>query len=216
MKWSEARFRWGWLGAVLGGLTYILLNVLIEIFFPDHWSGSGTTLVSFDYTEFSRVLWLPTALLLSGLGGAYQHQSSWLGRLGKSGFLLAAAGFSLHILGNIIEFSLFGLLFVPSAGSFQTGSAGSQLGYNISGYGTILQLAGLLLLGVGSLRSTGPRIWRWAMFAIGLIYAMVLPFYFGGPLLLMVHTVAYGTAWIILGYLLWKEKPGTRASPSQG
>lgn len=80
--------RWSWLLVVLGGISYIALNAIIEIFFPDHWSGSDTTLIGMSYTDFSRLLWVPMALLLAGLIGIYKHLSEPLGRLGRSGHLL--------------------------------------------------------------------------------------------------------------------------------
>ncbi len=50
---SKLVCRWSWLGAMLGGLTYIALSALLELVFADHWSGSGTTLLGFNYADYS-------------------------------------------------------------------------------------------------------------------------------------------------------------------
>jgi hypothetical protein len=84
--------RWPAFSAILGGLTYLLLHLAIETAFPDHWSGSPDRLLGMSYAGWSRLLWIPSALLLSGLIGIYRHVAHALGRLGKWGFRLAAAG----------------------------------------------------------------------------------------------------------------------------
>lgn len=189
---------------VLGGLTYMLINVLLEIYFPDHWAGSPTRLLGFSYADWSRLLWIPIALLLAGLTGVYAHLSRFVGWLGKAGFILAVIGFGLEIFGNLIEFWAFGLLFVPFMGEFRTGSEGSQLGYSISGYGAMFIMSGLLLLGIASLRSNMPIRWRFLLFSIGLVYASSLYFFFVE--LLALHAILFGLSWIVVGYFLWKDK----------
>ena len=206
--------RWSWLLVVLGGISYIALNAIIEIFFPDHWSGSDTTLIGMSYTDFSRLLWVPMALLLAGLIGVYKHLSEPLGRLGRSGHLLASVGLILAIFGNIIEFWVCGRLLVPLLGPFRTGGDCSNFGYSISGYGTIFLMVGLLLLGVAGLRSNLSTRWRVALFTTGLIYVSALLFYIIEPQLLVIHAILFGTAWIFIGYLLREDKlRGTPAEP---
>jgi hypothetical protein len=195
---------WSWLGAVLGGLTYLVLNVLLEIYFPDHWAGSPSRVLDFSYADYSRLLWIPALLLLFGFTGIYNYVSKSVGRLGKLGFLIAVAGFGLDILGNLIEFWLFGFLLVPFLGEFRTGSDGSQFGYEVSGYGTMFLMVGLLLFGIACLRSTLPVRWRLLPFAIGVIYVTVLFFFFAE--LIIIHAIIFGLSWILLGYFLWKDK----------
>jgi len=192
-----------WLGAILGGFTYLGLNVLIEIAFPDHWAGSPTRLLGMSYVGWSRLLWIPDGLLLIGLIGLYRHLSKALGRLGKAGFWLAMIGSGLHILGNIIEFWVFGLFLVPLLGKFVTGSTGSNFGYAISGYGGLLYLAGLLIFGLANLKADLPARWRVLPFALGLIYASIIIFFLADLVeLLPLHAVLFGANWILVGYLL--------------
>lgn len=157
---SKFILHWCWLGAVLGGLIHLVLNALIEIYFPEHWAGSPSRLFGFSYADYSRLLWIPALLLLVGLTGVYKRVSKFVGRLGKIGFLLAVVGFGLELLGNLIEFWIFGLFLVPFLGEFQTGSDGSQVGYTVSSYGTMFLIVGLLLFGIACLRSTLPIRWR--------------------------------------------------------
>ena len=203
-----------WLGAVLGGLLYLGLNVLIEIYFPEHWAGSPARLFGFSYADYSRLLWIPALLLLFGLIGVYKQVSKFVGRWGKIGFGLAAVGFGLEILGNLIEFWVFGLLLVPFLGAFQTGSDGSQFGYAVSGYGTMFLMVGLLWFGIACLRATLPIRWRVYPFTVGIIYVTVLFFYFAD--LLTIHAILYGLCWIAVGYFLWKDNFAVSNSPNSG
>ena len=202
---SKFALRWGWVGAFLGGVTYLALNVAIELYFPDHWAGSPARLLGFSYADYSRLLWILSIFLLLGLTGVYVTLSNSIGWLSKIGFLLAAIGIGLEILGNIIEFWIFGIFLVPFLGEFRTGSAGSQFGYEISSYGTMFLMVGLLLFGVSCLRSTLPLRWRVLPFIIGLISATVLFFYFAE--LLMIHAIIFGASWVLLGYLLRRDRP---------
>ena len=85
----------------------MVLSAAIEVYFPGHWADSPIRRLEISYTNYSRLLWIPSAHLLIGLTGFYGHQKSSIGRLGKVGFLLAAIGFRLDIRGNIIEFTSF-------------------------------------------------------------------------------------------------------------
>lgn len=203
MKLTPFSLRLGWLGSFLGGLTYLTLSAAIEIYFPDHWAGSPSRLLGFSYAQYSRLLWIPSILLVFGLTGVYSHLSSSIGQLGRVGYLFAATGFGLDIFGNIIEFTLFGLLLVPSLGEFRTGSPGSQFGYQVSGYGTSFLMVGLLIFGIAGLRSTLPFRWRILPFTIGLVYATGLILFFAG--LMAVHAFAYGLSWMVLGFFLWYD-----------
>lgn len=201
---SKFILRWSWLGAALGGLTYLGLHALLETYFPEHWAGSPSRLFGFSYADYSRLLWIPSLLLLLGLVGIYKHASKFVGRLGKLGVFLAVSGFGLDILGNFIEFWLFGFLLVPFLGQFRTGSDGSQFGYEVASYGALLLMIGLLLFGTACIRSTLPARWRALPLVIGLIYATVLVFYFAD--LLIIHAIIFGLSWVLLGYFLWQDK----------
>ncbi len=206
--------QWSWLAALLGGAVYLGLNVLIEVLFPDHWAGSPDRLLGWGYADFSRLLWIPSTLQLLGLTGIFVHLSGAVNRLAKIGFAIAAVGYSLEIVGNLIEFWIFGLLLVPYLGDFLTGSAGSQLGYTVSSFGTLFLMVGLLLLGIAYLRAALPRRWRFLPLVIGLIHAAILPSYFMG--LLAAHAVAFGLGWMGLGYFLWRDKSRLMAEPALG
>jgi hypothetical protein len=42
-----------WLAAVLGGFTYLLLHLIIELAFPEHWAGSLTRLLGMSYAGWA-------------------------------------------------------------------------------------------------------------------------------------------------------------------
>jgi hypothetical protein len=64
-------------------------------------------------------------------------------------------------------------------------------------------MAGLLIIGIASLRSTLPFIWRILPFTIGLAYATGLNFFFAG--LIAVHAFDDGLSWMVLGFFLWND-----------
>lgn len=196
--------RWSSLSAILGGVTYLVLNVLIETYFPDHWAGSPDRLLGFSYADWSRLLWIPTALLLIGLSGLYHRVQYALGKLGKLGYWLTVSGFGLDILGNFIEFWLFGVLLVPFIGQFTTGSPGSNLGYTVGSLGALLGILGLLLFGVACARSQVPALWRVLPLLIAL--AAISSFFLYFAELMTIHAVLYGVCWLATGYFLLSDK----------
>jgi hypothetical protein len=196
-----------WLAALLGGLTYLLIQFAIESAFPDHWAGSPDRLLGMSYAGWSRLLWIPEALLLIGLIGVYRHLAEALGKLGKTGYWLAVAGFGLNILGIVIEFWIYGLFLVPIVGEFRTSSAGSNLGYAIASVGGMILIVGLLIFGIACLRARIPTRWRFTPLAISISYATILYFFFTNQM--VVHGLLYGTSWMLAGYFLQRDSQHT-------
>ena len=192
--------RWPPISAALGGFSYLLLHLAIETAFPEHWAGSPDRLLGMSYAGWSRLLWIPSALLLSGLIGIYRQVAHALGRLGIWSFRLAAAGFILEIAGGVIEFWIFGLLLVPLAGEFTTGSAGSNFGYAVASLGTLAGILGLLLFGIACLRAALPTHWRVLPLLIAAAGFSILPLFFAD--LIAIHVVVYGVGWMAAGYFL--------------
>jgi hypothetical protein len=189
--------------AFIGGLTHLVLNLAIELAFPDHWSGSPDRLLGMSYAAWSRLLWIPSVLLLVALIGVYRQLRHALGGLGKMGFWIAATGSGLASLGLIIEFWIVGVFLVPVLGAFRTGSPGSLLGYEINFYGSMLNILGLLILSAAALRLDLPRRWRVLPAALALTSASVFYFFFAE--LIWIHAVLYGLVWIITGSVLVQE-----------
>ena len=190
---------------MLGGITHLLLNVLVEVYFPDHWAGSPTRLLGMSYAGWSRLLWIPDALLLIGLAGLYRHLAHGLGKLSRWGYWLAAAGFGLRIAGNLIEFWVFGVFLIPFLGEFTTGSTGSQLGYSVASIGAMLGILGLLIFGITCLSAALPTRWRILPLWVSLSFLSIFYFYFKGQL--AIHAVLYGVSWMLIGYYLLQDEP---------
>lgn len=191
------------LAAILGGLTYLLLNVSIELAFPDHWVGSPTRLLGISYAGWSRLLWLPALLILIGFMGLYKYLAYALGKLGKVAYWFIVAGFGLDILGSVLEFWVYGVFLVPFIGEFTTGSAGSQLGYEIASIGSMFSILGLLLFGIACARAALPTRWRVLPVLLSLIALSVFYFFFSSYFI--IYIVLYAAIWITIGYFLRRE-----------
>lgn len=182
---------------MMGGLTYAAINLAIDTAFPDHWAGSPDRLLGWGYADWSRLLWIPSALLLVGFTGIYHRLQPHLGRLGTAGFRISAAGLTLEILGLVIEFWIFGLLLVPWTGEFNTGSPGSNFGYTVNGIGTLLLMIGLLLFAPGVQRTGAPPFWR--VWSILIALSTLSAFYFFFADLMEIHALLHGLLWIAAG-----------------
>lgn len=191
--------RWLAVCAGLGGLSYTAANLAIEYGFPDHWAGSPDTLLGWGYAAWSRLLWIPTALMLIGFIAIHQQLRPQTGKLGTTGFWLTTTGFLLDILGLVIEFWLFGLFLVPWTGAFQTGSPGSNLGYAINGIGSMLLMIGLVISALACLRATIPPRWRIVFGLLALSSLSSFYFYFTNRM--AVHFVIHGFIWIAAGLI---------------
>lgn len=135
--------------------------------------------------------------------GTYHHLAHAFGRLGKIGYWLTAVGFALDILGGLIEFWVYGVFLVSFVGEFTTGSAGSQLGYEIASYGSMVGIVGLVLFGIACLRAALPKPWRVLPLLISLVALSIFYFFFVD--LLVVHAPLYGVVWMAAGYFLWSD-----------
>ncbi len=89
--------RMGGPAAILGGVLFSVMWVI------DEFVKSGTLSETFFESRWSHyIFWVPSmALLAVGVAGLYLHQSRRFGKLGKAGFYLSLAGFSVGAIGGL-------------------------------------------------------------------------------------------------------------------
>jgi hypothetical protein len=177
---SSNWIRWGRLAAMLGGATF-MVDGLLELAF----SGSGPVHLG---VETSGVQSVALLLLLSGMVGFHALQRGSYGLVGRMGFFMLVAGFSVDVLGKA------GIL--PASAAFE----------RLLIIGVLAIMLGFVLYGAATLRAG--ILPRWC--GVGFIVGPALPIVIdpgGGALL--------GLLWVALGYALWSRRgePSERPVP---
>ena len=186
---TSSLFRWGGLAAMVGGVLYIL-GELMDIYNfglsgEEEFSAVAATA---SYAIETWIFLLGTLLVLFGLFGLYDRQSEAAGPLGLAGFLVAFLGTALAVGASWGD----ALIVVPvlADAAPELLDAGPPSGYALS-FGIFA--LGWLLFGVAALRA---RVYpRWA--ALLLIGGAVLSF-----LPLPLSTAPFGLAVAWMGFAL--------------
>lgn len=198
---SSDLIRWGGLAAMVGGLLYILAELLdiynFVLLGEEEFSAVAAT------ASFAIETWLfllGTLLVLFGLFGLYARHSEAAGTLGLAGFLVAFLGTAL-VVGNFWDQAFIVPILVDTAPELL--DAGPPLGIILS-FGIFA--LGWLLFGVAALRA---RVYpRWA--ALLLIVGAVLSF-----LPLPLSTAPFGVAVAWLGLILFTGRDASGEQPSR-
>ncbi len=181
MSWSSAT-RWGMPGAILSGVTFIILSLL-----------SLATPEPAAYLDvIFGVAWLSTVLPVAGLHVAQEGRYGLLGRVGSATLVGGAVATFLGALA-IATGSVFlgGLLFIV---------------------GGLLLLAGLVVLGIATLRARVLPRWCGAALILALPLTALAGPLTGGILQARSNSGDYpgviviGLLWLGLGYALWSRR----------
>jgi hypothetical protein len=203
---SSKLIRWGGRAAVLGGILFAAMFVLINLMIYGLKAIRGPFLESH---AFAHMLDAPMFLLLAvGALALYLRQKEHFGRLGKAGFYLTFSGFALATIGGLTiivvglsvseEATLGALDVLTHPLSMLLYSVGSVLFGIATLRASVLPRAGALLLVIG-----GPLWFFGPPFFSSLIdgredWLLVLP--------AMVPAVLFGGGWTLLGHALRSEK----------
>jgi hypothetical protein len=201
---SSAFARWSGLAAALGGLVWTASWLL------NGQTAEGNRAV-LGLTEGNYRALLNPALLffILGLVATYRRRGARFGRLGLVGLVVAFLGYTLFLVGNVVEFGLIGVPWQP------------DLGWAIVLPSFLVIPLGMLLLGVaagrtGGLRRPGGTV----MLVFGLLCAAAVVLAIAemvacacgradrGLWLLM---VTIGAGWVIQGFLLWSDRAALAA-----
>ena len=189
------------LGAIalwVGGSSAFLVTLLqfTALSQPD---GSLFALTGSDY---GRWMIFPTLVLLHGLSVLHVHQREAYGLLGRIGFLVTFAGYSLFLAGH-----LWAAVLIPPTHPFWF------VGPNLRALGVLIAISGWILWGTAS--ATEKSLPSWAVPA-PLIMAsvwVVARFFLAdvinqttwmrdGPLIQLVHAAGFA----VLGLVLWRAR----------
>ncbi len=203
--------RWSGLAAMLGAALGIVLTppfVVASAFsYPGgvedlpFWAGwvKATFPLSFAsaeqvYNTYGRVYFLTVLLELCGLYALRGLRGGGLGGLEKWGFRLSMIG-----------------LWVVVAGIFTDYWTHTPPSIMAELFGSLILLAGFVLLGIGLWRSKALPRWASLLMIVagpGLVPVMVVLPHAPSGLLLLFHV-----AWVALGYVLWSGKETVRQTP---
>ncbi len=206
---SSRLIRLGGLAAILGGVLWIAVRVLVLLQPPP-----------FSYDAYNRIFVAPLLLLLVGLLGLSVRSAGGRGRLARTGTIAALVGCALLIAGNVAEFWLVLVQSKPNANAaYQSGAEevwiGSEIGWMLFLLGFLILSIGLVLFGVAAVRANEPPRWRALPLMIGV--AGLIAFLFG-PFLVAVADLLLtliGVGWILLGYLLRSARSASARQPSR-
>ena len=211
---SAKLIRWGGQAAVVGGILFAAVFVLINLMIYGLKVIRGALLESH---VFAHMLDAPIFLLLAvGALALYLCQKERFGRLGKAGFFLTFSGFALATIGGLAiivvgfsvseEATLGALDVLTHPLSMLLYSVGSVLFGIATLRASVLPRAGALLLVIG-----GPLWFFGPAFFSSLIdgsedWLLVLP--------AMVPAVLFGGGWTLLGHALRPEKSPQTPHPA--
>lgn len=184
------------LAATVGGVLWALLRSLAA----SSWTGDLYTL---SYEDYSRLLTLPLFLFLLATLGIYRRYGPGLGRAGQGGIVLAAVGFALLMLGNVVEF--WAAIPFSDYVSQRVGGPnvwpGADTGWAIYLVGLAFGSVGMVLLGVAN-RGVGALVGRARRIPLFIGLTFPLAVFAGG---ILGVGVVFGLCWGILGFTLSQE-----------
>ncbi len=145
-----------------------------------------------------RAILNPTLfLLVLGLFGLHQVHKSRLSTLGLIGFWATGLSLAAWLVGNILEFGLFGLYWLP------------EVGWIVIIVATIGISLGLVLLGIEFLKAKLLVSWSRSLPIIVGVLSVV-----GSFITPRIFTFSFGIGWILLGYALWSHKTMLSEQPA--
>ncbi len=188
--------RWGGLAAMLGGVLFIA-KMLYDANDAPPWPTDITDTLIFTVP----LLWLV------GVAGLYARCRESLGRLGKAGFIVPFIGAAASVVGAIGVFVI-----------------GVDSLWDVFAYGLLALLAGLMLVGIATIRADALRQSSALPILIGVLGLLMFFSNPDGPgvsrnvmdllrLTRLVSMVLYGAGWVLLGYALWLGKGETAKQP---
>jgi len=153
----------------------------------------------FGLTEGNyRAILNPTLLLIVlGLFGLYQVHKSRISNLGLIGFWATGLSLAAWLVGNILEFGLFGLYWLP------------DVGWIVIIVATIGISLGHVLFGIDFLKAKLLVSWSRSLPVIIGVCSVA-----GSFITPRIFTFSFGIGWILLGYALWSYKPMLSEQPA--
>jgi hypothetical protein len=203
---SSTLIRWGGQAAVLGGILFAAVFLLINLMIYGLKVIRGALLESH---AFAHMLDAPMFLLLAvGALALYLRQKERFGRLGKVGYYLTFGGFALAAIGGL-AIIVVGL----SVGEEATLGVLDMVAHPLS---MLLYSVGSVLFGIATFRAKAlPR-------AGALLLVIGAPLWFFGPAIFsslingsedwilalpaMAPAALFGGGWALLGYALRSER----------
>ena len=154
----------------------------------------------FGLTEGNyRAILNPTLFLIAlGLFGLYQVHKPHLNSWGVIGFWITGLSLTAWLVGNILEFGLLGVYWLP------------DIGWPILILASITMSAGLVLIGIAFLKAK--RLVAWSRSLPVVMGLLVVAGSFITP---RIFAFTFGIGWLLLGDGLWASETRRAGQPVQ-
>ncbi len=181
--------RWGGVGAIVAGVAYAGLPILI-------YAGLSIVLPEFVYVVVAQV---GTMVGIAGLHALQRGRHGPRGGLASFAYLAAFIGTAL-ILVSAAALALVGQ---------SAGQAAFLVALNVSFVGFLAALAGLVLLGAVTLQARVLPRWCGVLLIVGIPVSLAPLILGGNPMGL----ILLGTIWVLVGYALLRAGRRRPSSP---
>jgi hypothetical protein len=177
--------------AMCGGIVWV-----ISWFLNSQTADGNRTVLGLTEGNYRAIL-NPTFLLIAlGLFGLYQVHKSRVNTLGLIGFWVTGLSLTAWLIGNILEFGLFGVYWLP------------DIGWIVIVVATIGMSIGLVLLGIEFLKAKLLVSWSRSLPVIIGVSSVA-----GSFITPRIFTFSFGIGWILLGYALWSYETMLSVQP---
>ncbi|MES2208871.1 MAG: hypothetical protein V4515_01630 [Chloroflexota bacterium] len=212
---SERFYKWSTYALIAWASHWLVRDFIFAFTHGTQEAAMNRSLLGLNITQYGSLWTAVSALGLIGVAGVYVEAAPRLGRLGTVGFVVSALGFAMSFVAHVMQ----NWILNPNVYFHSPVVYG---GWLLSIAAVFVMTAGLIVAGIGVMRSNALPRERSLLLIIGLISlptALLHPLVVGGSdgslateLVYGSLSVPYGLCWLRMGLLRLAAARGTPAS----